>query len=478
MSFPEETYNGGGNRLDVESEMDYAKNQASNGNRRRVLMMGLLCFGIVALAAGIGVAVASKKKDTASLSGAPGPAPGGVPAPAPTDPTTPEQQKAHETIKSSARFGGSEFNDPNSYQSAALAWVTAQDLPAPGSPLLLEDQAIQLYALACIYYNTYSARSSWTDFHFGSDVAIPGWFTSRGWLGDPSSVCDWYGITCNNSGKVEKIELATNGLTGYFPPEAALLHDSLNYLDLYNNIVHNKGDLGNSFLGELTNLEYLFYGTTSFEYDGIPTEIGALTKLKEYDCSYSLYFGDLRSESFEKLSNLNYLVMDGNAYNDTLPAELVSLPELEFLYAGFSFVEGNLEFMKDMPKIFELWLDDNPGLAGSIPTSIGDVQTLVSFSATNCGLTGTIPTELGQLTEMIQMWLYDNDLDGTIPTELGNLIKMKIFNVQKNEITGSMPGEICGRRDPFGRLEDLEADCDGEVECTCCTCCGEDCIDL
>jgi Leucine-rich repeat (LRR) protein len=278
---------------------------------------------------------------------------------------------------------------------------------------------------------------------------------------------------------VDKIELDTNGLTGSFPAEVALLRESLNYLDLYNNLIHNKGDAGNAFLGELTKLEYLYYGTTSFEYDGIPTEIGLLTNLKEYDMSYSLYFGKLEGDMWTNLTNLNYLVMDGNAYNSTLPQELVELPNLEYLYAGFSFLEGDLSFVPQMPKIFELWIDDNPGLSGPIPNDMPNAETLVSMSVTNCGLTGGLPSELGSMTDLIQMWFYDNQLTGTIPTEFGGLVKMKVLNVQKNQLTGEMPAQLCSRRAPFGRLGELEADCDSAITCadTCCTCCGEVCIE-
>jgi hypothetical protein len=447
---------------------------------KRIWITSLLILLIVGAVVGVSLGLTSGSSSSSSNL-APSPAYGGG---APTTSPGPTPSNAYEIsdiIESVARFGGQEFEDVNSYQSRARRWVLTQEFPVDdGSALTTEQQAVQLYALACIYYNTYAVRSDWTDHHFGPDVAIPGWFSSRGWLGSARDVCSWYGITCNEDGRVFKIELDTNGLTGSFPQEVAYLHETLNTIDLYNNIVHNSGDAGNAFLGELTNLEYLFLGTTSFEYDGVPTELGKLSLLKELDFSYSLYFGELRGEVFSNLSNLRYLVMDGNGYNSSLPTELVALPQLEYLYAGFSFVEGSLDFVSSMPKIFELWMDDNPGIGGTIPTTIGDSPSLVSLSITNCKLTGTIPTEIGQLTDMIQMWLYDNELTGTIPTEIGNLVKMKILNLQKNDLDGEMPSNVCGRRYPFGRLEELEADCDGEVTCgeECCTCCGVDCIDL
>ncbi|KAG7364825.1 two component regulator [Nitzschia inconspicua] len=396
-------------------------------------------------------------------------------------PTTSDAYLIGDIIDRVARFGGVEFDNPMSYQSRAKKWVMSQDFPVlDGSSLTTEQQAIQLYALACIYFNTFGVRSAWTDFQYGPDVALPGWFSSRGWLGTATDVCTWHGITCDDQGRVFKIQLDTNGLTGYLPPETAYLHESLNTIDLYNNLLHNKGDEGNSFLGELTNLEYLYFGSTSFEYDGVPPQIGKLTKLKELDFSYTLYFGRLDGSTFENLSNLKYLTMDGNAYNSSLPTQLVNLPELEYLYAGFSFLEGDLSFIPQMPKIFELWIDDNPGLSGSIPTTIGQASTLVSLSMTNCNLSGQLPTQLGLLTDLIQMWLYDNSFTGAIPTELGQLVKLKILNLQKNELTGDMPAVICDRRRPFGRLEELEADCDGAIYCDgdCCTCCGIECIDL
>jgi hypothetical protein len=468
---------------------------ASRSSRCKKICIGSICvLVIVGAVVGVAIGVTSSRSSHNPSYGAGGTGSyayediGGIPtvqfpgaptmSPGPT-PTT--AYEIEDIIDNVARFGGKEFENPMSYQSRAKKWVLTQDYPvADGSQLTTEQQVIQLYALACIYYNTFGVRSDWTDHQYGPDVALPGWFSSRGWLGTATDVCEWYGLTCDETGRVTMIQLDTNGLTGYLPPETAYLHASLTTIDLYNNLLHNKGDHGNSFFGELTNLEYLFFGSTSFEYDGIPPEFSKLTKLKELDFSYTLYFGELNGAAFEGLTNLQYLVMDGNAYNSSLPSQLINLPSLEYLYAGFSFLEGDLSFIPQMPSIFELWIDDNPGIGSSIPESIGQATSLVSLSMTNCGLQGTIPTQMGQLTDMIQMWLFDNSLTGTVPTELGHLVKLKILNLQKNELAGEMPANVCGRRRPFGRLEELEADCDGAVTCDdeCCTCCGAECIDL
>mmetsp|Transcript_1969 Transcript_1969/g.4240 ORF Transcript_1969/g.4240 Transcript_1969/m.4240 type:complete len:571 (-) Transcript_1969:122-1834(-) len=394
-------------------------------------------------------------------------------------PTSSTASEISDTIDGIARNGGKEFQDANSYQSRAKKWVLTQDLSVnvnDASTMTKEQQAIQLYVLACIYYATYSAKSEWTDLHYGADLALPGWYSSRGWLGSAETVCsDWHGLTCDDQGRILKIELDTNGLTGAFPPEVALLHETLNTIDLYNNMVHNVGDEGNNFLGELTNLEYLYLGTTNFDYSGIPSALGKLTALKELDVSYTLYFGTLNGAAFAALSNLRYLVIDGNAYNSPLPSELIQLPQLEYMYAGFSFLEDSLDFIPSMPKIRELWVDDNPGLKGTIPSAFGNLATLASFSASNCGIMGTIPTEIGSMSSMVQMWVNNNQLTGEIPSEIGNLPTLTILNLQSNDLVGEMSSAICNRRRPFGRLDELGADCDGAITCDeqCCTCCGD-----
>lgn len=247
---------------------------------------------------------------------------------------------------------------------------------------------------------------------------------------------------------------------------------SLTYLDLFNNIVWNPGAEYNDFLGELTNLIFLYYGNTNFEFDGIPTAIGKLSNLVEYDASFTLYFGAIQGSIFENMPFMNYLVLGGNAYNSSIPVEIGQLPALEFFYAEDSFLSGDLSFMEPMQKIAELWVDTNPGLGGTIPTFLGSIATLQSFSISECGFNGPIPSELGNLAGMKQMWFFDNTLTGVVPTEIGRLTRMELLKVELNLITGTMPSEICANRDPLGLLVDLESDCVSEMVCTCCTACS------
>lgn len=232
-----------------------------------------------------------------------------------------------------------------------------------------------------------------TDAIYGTNVVLE-WKTSTNWATDADE-CTWFGITCT-SGVVTKVEFISNQLSGSLPEELTLLKDSLSYIDLFDNLVSNKGDEGNAWLGDLTNLEYLYYGTTNFEYNGIPSQISKLTKLIEYDFSYTLYFGELKDGDLKGLNSLNYLAMGGNAYNSSLPSSIVTLPSLEWLYLDFCYLSGNLEFIADMPKIcksnsllFDLYYEPNNPMLVSHSTALQCYcyHTTIQLS---CGWTSTL----------------------------------------------------------------------------------------
>lgn len=121
------------------------------------------------------------------------------------------------------------------------------------------------------------------------------------------------------------------------------------------------------------------------------------------------------------------------------------------------------------PATVECWVDTNPSLSGTLPTFLGSLSTLGSFSVTECAFTGPIPTEIGLLSETVQrIFMYDNALTGGVPSEFGNLQKMDFLQVENNDLTIEMPSQVCVLT--FGPLEVLTADC---VVCPATPCCTE-----
>eukprot|EP00980_Cylindrotheca_fusiformis_P011619 scaffold2747_cov104-Cylindrotheca_fusiformis.AAC.9 len=390
-------------------------------------------------------------------------------APATNFPTTSDNSPVKDYIVSISLQGGTEFEDPNSYQSKALNFVLAYYGPS----LTQEAEEMkQLYALSCLYYNTYGVSNLATDQFWLPKLpqgsALPGWRDDDRWMTTPSSssggdddhFCSWFGLTCTNQ-RVSIIDLHDNRMSGSLPPELGLLQSSLWYLDVHENFIANIGPEQHTFLKDLTKLQYLSIGSTYFANDGIPTELFALTNLVELDISYMLWYGDLGGDGWGQLEKLESISMGGNEYNSSLPEALVTLPNLMYLYSEFTNLEGSLDFIARMPKVEQLWIDLNP-MSGSIPTTIGTVQTLKSLSATECELEGSIPSELGSLDQLKQLWMSHNRLTGTIPSELSNLPTLELLHLQDNDLTGSMPQEVCDEVFPFGRISSLQVDCGGD----------------
>ena len=158
-----------------------------------------------------------------------------------------------------ALSGGAEFEDPSSYQSAALRRVEEQ----VGAEDMSDIKLIQYYALYSIFEATNAKPNDFiiTSRTFGDDLSdIPGWTTTTGWLDTNLDPCadSWFGVSCNND-QVVSLDLFDNGLTGNFAPEVKLLAGdgfyatgagSLESLDIFNNEnLSNNGD--NSWIADL-----------------------------------------------------------------------------------------------------------------------------------------------------------------------------------------------------------------------------------
>lgn len=198
-----------------------------------------------------------------------------------------------------------------------------------------------------------------------------------------------------------------------------------------------------------------------------------------FNIANAFYTGGFNDDNFDLLSQLNFLNVDGNIFNTSIPSILSELPNLEFLYMSDNYLVGDLSPLEGLPAIRELWIDANPGLIGPLFSWIGSMTTLESLSLTYNNLTGTIPSEFGKLFDMKQMWLLFNNLNGTIPTEIGLMKKLEILELESNSFTGFVHARICENTEfPLETLKTVGADChDENFFCPCCTCCDlEECV--
>ena len=175
----------------------------------------------------------------------------------------------------------------------------------------------------------------------------PNWVDSEGWLTD-APLGEWHGVKVDAGGRVVRLKLYGEELTGTIPPELGNL-TSLEWLTL-------RGNLTGAIppeLGNLTSLQRLYL--TNNELTGaIPPELGNLTSIESLFLGYNALTGAIPPE-LGNMSSLKWLDLPGNALTGPIPPEL-----------------GNIS------GLYGLFLNDNT-LTGSIPESFLGIRGLHRF---------------------------------------------------------------------------------------------------
>lgn len=274
----------------------------------------------------------------------------------------------------------------------------------------------------------------------------------------------------------------SNLVTGEFPPEVSLMKSTLQILDVGNNPVYSNGSALWPFLGQMTQLTDLRTDRTNFAtINGIPTQLANLQKLRYFLGESSLYKGPLSGSAFPTglsvlsksavpryAGSIKYnshhsvaaiLDIEGNDFSgSTIPFEIGLLPSLENFYIRASNVTGNLNYMTNMKNVGRCY----PLVLRRYPTNAmftfsrekhiypPDASTVETFVDNNPGLTGTIPTELGQLTNLGK-WLVhairkqsqqSNTHDSTLLTSKMSLPFSASFSTTECSFTGTLPSEL------------------------------------
>ena len=128
-----------------------------------------------------------------------------TPAPVAATPApTPGPNRAREVIVPVALFDGTEFSDPTTYQSKALAWLESDDLGSYS-----DDKIIQRYSLGCVYFATNNVSTTFTDMLLGEGNVFP-WNNERAWL-TATDECTWSNVRCdNNTGFIRRMDFVSS----------------------------------------------------------------------------------------------------------------------------------------------------------------------------------------------------------------------------------------------------------------------------
>ncbi|KAF8411894.1 hypothetical protein HHK36_004452 [Tetracentron sinense] len=206
----------------------------------------------------------------------------------------------------------------------------------------------------------------------------PSWGKSNDPCGTP-----WEGVTCKNS-RVIALDLSSNpDLTGPLTPR----------------------------LGDLQNLNNLALNSNKFN-GGIPPSLGNLSKLFLLDLANNQLSGSIpvsttTTPGLNLLLNAKHFHFNKNQLSGPIPPKL---------------------FSSEM-KLIHILFDGNQ-INGSIPSTLGLVQTLEVLRLDRNNLTGPVPSNLNNLTNLNQLNLAVNKLSGPMPnlTGMNSLLYVDLSN--------------------------------------------------
>ena len=257
----------------------------------------------------------------------------------------------------------------------------------------------------------------------------PDWKNNDNWLTDVP-VGEWHGVVVDEQGRVSRLFLSNNGLTGSIPPEVGTV-THLRYLHLGSNRL--TGPIPPE-IGDLTRLEQLILYYTDLVGE-LPRELGSLSELFFLNIAQTVINpgagveGSIPPE-IGRLSKLRTLWLHGNRFTGALPPELGQLRELRTMWiGGVKGVRG---------------LEDQPGLTGSLPRELGELERLEFLWLEDNSLSGPIPPELGRLSRLLEVQLDGNRLSGRLPGELGSLTGLRALRLSGNQLTGPVPDGFGG----------------------------------
>ena len=261
------------------------------------------------------------------------------------------------------------------------------------------------------------------------------WTNNTNWLTN-EAISEWHGVTTNSDGRVTRLKLGNNQLTGPIPAELGNLAN-LQRLRLENNQL--TGEIP-AALGNLFNLQLLHLYDNQLTGE-IPAELGNLFNLQGLQLQNNMLTGEIPA-ALGNLFNLRFLYLNDNMLTGEIPAAMNDLFNLRFLHLLNNRLTGEIPAaLGGLANLEILTLNDNM-LTGEIPAELGSLANLRHLILYGNMLTGEIPEELGNLGNLQRLTLYGNMLTGPIPAELGNLGNLKTLYLYENMLSGGIPAEL------------------------------------
>nr|GMC73347.1 LRR receptor-like serine/threonine-protein kinase GSO1 [Ipomoea batatas] len=198
-------------------------------------------------------------------------------------------------------------------------------------------------------------------------------------------------------------------------------------------------------LGAVTQLRSLLLGGNSF-FNTLPADLQGqggsifkLNKLQHLDLSGNYIAKKVILKSLCNLVAPTFLSLESNEIEGTLSSDDVGcLKNIQFLKLGNNRLNGSitLQAFTSLKNLKVLDLSFN-GFGGSIPPAVGNLSALFALSLRKNNLTGILPDqEFCNLKNLEELDLSDNRLEGVLPSCFCNLTSLSLLDLSANQFRG------------------------------------------
>ncbi|CAI9270503.1 unnamed protein product [Lactuca saligna] len=242
---------------------------------------------------------------------------------------------------------------------------------------------------------------------------------------------------------VERLYVSDSNLTGNILQQIGLLQN-LTYISVSWN--YNTGGTFPVYITNLTRLEHLDLSDNNLS-GNVPSRLWSLKNLKFLDLSYNWLTGPILQSfaSMFNLTRLEYLNLSSNSLNGTLPSQLWSLKNLEILDLNQNQLTGpiltSFRSKVDLTRLVHINFSRN-NFSGTLPSQLGSLKNLEFLDLSKNRLTSPIPPSFGSMINLKFLDLNTNQLRGPIPQELCNLQKLETLNLGDNLLQGPIPSAL------------------------------------
>ncbi|KAK9163521.1 hypothetical protein Syun_004423 [Stephania yunnanensis] len=250
---------------------------------------------------------------------------------------------------------------------------------------------------------------------------------------------------------LRSMDLSNNMLHGEIPNSFSELRN-LTLLNLFRNQLHGAiPDL----IGDMPELEWArrngklqILDLSSNKLTGyLPPDLCTGNKLQTLIALGNFLFGPI-PESLGRCESLSRIRMGENFLNGSIPEGLFGLGglvqvELQDNYLSGRFPETNAT--SSSSKLGQISLSNNQ-LSGELPGSIGNFVAVQKLLLDGNQFSGRIPGEIGRLQQLSKMDFSSNRFSGGIAPEISKCKSLTFVDLSQNQLSGEIPDAITGMR--------------------------------